>query len=224
MMQLLWPVPFEVVQFPEAANVNPVLARAFSAIRAALDDDAGRPFFASPDDLLDRIELPEFRQLVQFIAASAQGLAKQANAQSWPEGRLSLDLRFAGCWFQIQNGQAFHDIHTHGNCSWSGVYYVQVDPAEERQRHTTLGELNGATRFYGPYSQLQGGAYMDMGNAYLQKNSIDIQPEEGRLVLFPSWLAHKAMAYEGRRDRIIISFNLQIHSRSGNQVYGYAAA
>ncbi len=223
-MQLLWPVPIEVQKFSQADSVNPLLARAFGAMRATQEGERRGTFFASQDDLLDRVSLPEFSQLVQFIAGSAQQFAKQVNAQAWPEGRLSLDLRFAGCWFQIQNGQAFHDIHTHGNCSWSGVYYVQIDPAAERHRHPTLGELNGVTRFYGPYSALQGGAYMDMGNAYLQKNSIDIQPEEGMLVLFPSWLPHKAMAYEGSRDRIIVSFNLQIHSRSGNQLFGYSAA
>ncbi len=223
-MQLLWPVPIEVQKFSEADSVNPLLARAFGAMRATQEGERRGAFFASEDDLLDRVSLPEFNQLVQFIAGSAQQFAKQVNAQAWPEGRLSLDLRFAGCWFQIQNGQAFHDVHTHGNCSWSGVYYVQIDPAAERHRHPTLGELNGVTRFYGPYSALQGGAYMDMGNAYLQKNSIDIQPEEGMLVLFPSWLPHKAMAYEGERDRIIVSFNLQIHSRSGNQLFGYSAA
>lgn len=223
-MQLLWPVPIEVQKFSQADSVNPLLARAFGAMRATQEGERRGAFYASEDDLLDRVSLPEFSQLVQFIAGSAQQFAKQVNAQAWPEGRLSLDLRFAGCWFQIQNGQAFHDIHTHGNCSWSGVYYVQIDPAEQRHRHPTLGELNGVTRFYGPYSALQGGAYMDMGNAYLQKNSIDIQPEEGMLVLFPSWLPHKAMAYEGERDRIIVSFNLQIHSRSGNQLFGYSAA
>ena len=153
---------------------------------------------------------------------SAQQLAKQANAQVWPSGKLALDLRFAGCWFQMQNGQAFHDVHTHGNCAWSGVYYVQIDAPEKRRAHPTLGALNGATRFYGPYSNLQGGAYMDMGNAYLQTNTLDIQPEAGMLVLFPSWLAHKAMAYEGEQDRIIVSFNLQIHSRSGNQLFAYS--
>lgn len=222
-MQVLWPTPIDVQRFADAATVNPVLARAFGAIRLAMESER-QVFFASPDDLLDRVELPEFTQLVQFIAGSAQQLAKQANAQAWPQGRLSLDLRFAGCWFQIQNGQAFHDVHTHGNCSWSGVYYVQIDEAAKRQTHPTLGKLNGATRFYGPYSQLQGGAYMDMGNAYLQSNTLDIQPEEGMLVLFPPWLQHKAMAYEGEKDRIIVSFNLQIHSRDGNQIHAYAGA
>jgi hypothetical protein len=85
-----------------------------------------------------------------------------------------------------------------------------------------LGELNGVTRFYGPYTQFQAGAYMDMGNSYLQNSSIDIQPEEGMLVIFPSYLPHKAMAYEGDKNRIILSFNVQINSQSGNQIHTYA--
>jgi len=86
-----------------------------------------------------------------------------------------------------------------------------------------LGELNGVTRFYGPYTQYQAGAYMDMGNAYLQSNHVDIQPEAGMLVIFPSYLPHKAMAYQGDKDRIIISFNVQINARSGNQIHSYSA-
>jgi hypothetical protein len=55
-----------------------------------------------------------------------------------------------GLWFQCANRNAFHDVHTHGNCSWSGVYCVQVDPPERRCTHPTHGALNGATRLYGP--------------------------------------------------------------------------
>ena len=102
------------------------------------------------------------------------------------------------------------------------MYDIQIDAAERRHQHPTLGELNGVTRFYGPYTQFQAGAYMDMGNSYLQNSSIDIQPEEGMLVIFPSYLPHKAMAYEGDKNRIILSFNVQINSQSGNQIHTYA--
>ena len=67
-----------------------------------------------------------------------------------------MQLELTGVWFQIQNGAAFHDIHTHGNCSWSGVYYVQIDPPAQRQAHPELGALNGATRFYSPMFPLIG--------------------------------------------------------------------
>jgi uncharacterized protein (TIGR02466 family) len=223
LMQALWPIPLDVQRCPDADDINPVLVRAFTAMRSLQASDSST-FYASSDDLLSRMQLPEFSLLLKFIAGAIQTLAKQANSQSWPAGKLLMDLQFVGCWFQIQNGQAFHDVHTHGNCSWSGVYYVQIDTAEQRHQHPALGELNGVTRFYGPYTQYQAGAYVDMGNAYLQNNSIDIQPEEGMLVLFPSYLPHKAMAYEGDKDRIIVSFNVQINSRSGNKIHPYAGA
>jgi uncharacterized protein (TIGR02466 family) len=222
-MQACWPIPIERRQFVAADQVNAVLARAFRAMRLGMAGDESSAFFASPDDLLQRVDLPEFRQLIEFIAASLQDTVKQANAQAWPAGRMSLNMKMVGCWFQIQNGHAFHDIHTHGNCSWSGIYYVQIDPLEKRKLHANLGENNGATRFYGPYSQFLGGAHMDSGNAYLQKSTLDIQPEEGSLVLFPSYLPHKAMPYVGEKDRIILSFNAQIHSSSGDRIFPYSA-
>ena len=222
-MQACWPIPIERRQFAAADQVNPILARAFRAIRLGLAGDESGAFFASPDDLLQRVELPEFRQLIEFIAASLQETVKQVNTQAWPAGRMSLNMEMVGCWFQIQNGHAFHDIHTHGNCSWSGIYYVQIDALEKRKLHADLGEKNGATRFYGPYSQFLGGAHMDSGNAYLQKSTLDIQPEEGSLVVFPSYLPHKAMPYVGEKDRIILSFNAQIHSSSGDRIFPYSA-
>ena len=223
-MQALWPVPMDVQPWPEADAMNPVLVRALKAMRSMDPSGASGNFYASADDLIGRMQLPEFAALLNFVAGTVQQVAKQSNAQAWPSGKLLMDMQFVGCWFQIQNGQAFHDVHTHGNCSWSGVYYVQIDPAEQRRQHATLGELNGVTRFYGPYTQYQAGAYMDMGNAYLQNNSIDVQPEEGRLVIFPSYLAHKAMPYDGIKERIIISFNMQIHARSGNRIHTYSGS
>ena len=223
-----WPVPIAMHLCPSASEINPVLSRVFQAMRAAAflekdlaDTAVPKKFYASDDQLLQRVDLPEFTQLIQFFADAIQKTVGAANAGIWPQGKMSLQLEIMGCWFQIQNGMAFHDVHTHGNCSWSGVYYVQVDEAKKRMDHPEMGEANGVTRFYGPYSQWQGGAHMDIGNAYLQKNSLDIHPEEGKLVLFPSYLPHMAMPYEGEKDRIIISFNVQIHSTQGDQIFGF---
>lgn len=224
-----WPVPLGIHQFDRAQDINPTLARAFSAMRAtdlaqkAGEQTSGDVFYASHDQLLGRVQLPEFQSLVSFIADSLQKTVGQANAGVWPGGRMRLQLQIVGCWFQIQNGMAFHDVHTHGNCSWSGVYYVQCDSKDKRQAHQSLGSMNGVTRFYGPYTDWLSGAYMDIGNAYLQKNTLDVDPEPGKLVLFPSYLPHKAMPYEGEQDRIIVSFNAQVHSPEGNQLFGYDA-
>ena len=221
-LQQHWPVPMAVHRFSRASEVNPVLARVFQALRVTDPMAAPGSFYASADDLLQRVDLPEFTALLQFIAASLQTTAQQANAGVWPEGRHGLTLELIGVWFQIQNGAAFHDIHTHGNCSWSGVYYVQIDPPEQRHGHPEFGALNGATRFYSPMFPLLGGAHVDMGNAYLQQATRDVTPQEGDLVLFPSFLPHKAMPYAGERDRIIVSFNAQIRAPGGDQLFRYA--
>jgi uncharacterized protein (TIGR02466 family) len=170
------------------------------------------------------VDVPEFRLLVEFIAKAVQTTAKQANAGVWPPGRHGLQLELMGVWFQIQNGAAFHDIHTHGNCSWSGVYYVQIDSPALRLNHPELGVLNGATRFYSPMFPLLGGAHMDMGNAFMQQSTLDITPQAGQLVVFPAFLPHKAMPYSGTQDRIIVSFNAQIRSPDGDRIYSYASA
>jgi uncharacterized RmlC-like cupin family protein len=223
-LQQHWPVPLAVHRFERAAEVNPVLSRVFKALRATDTQAQSGSFYASADDLLRRVELPEFGALLQFIAASLQTTAQQANAGVWPPNRQGLQLELTGVWFQIQNGAAFHDIHTHGNCSWSGVYYVQIDPTAQRTAHPQWGALNGATRFYSPMFPLLGGAHMDMGNAWLQHATLDVAPQEGDLVLFPAFLPHKAMPYVGERDRIIVSFNAQIRAPGGDQLFKYAGA
>jgi uncharacterized protein (TIGR02466 family) len=211
-------------RFAQATEVNEVLARVFTVMRATdPDHKPGSSFYASSDDLLQRVDLPEFAALIRFIAQALQSTVKQANAGVWPHGRHGLQLELTGVWFQIQNGAAFHDIHTHGNCSWSGVYYVQIDPQDARAQHADLGRLNGATRFYSPMFPLLGGAHMDMGNAYLQRATLDVAPQEGELVLFPAFLPHKALPYSGVKDRIVLSFNAQIHGAGGDKVFDYAA-
>jgi hypothetical protein len=211
-----------VHRFARAAEVNPILARVFNVMRVTDPSAQAGAFYASADDLLKRVDVPEFSELLQFIAASLQATAQQANAGVWPEGRHGLQLELTGVWFQIQNGASFHDVHTHGNCSWSGVYYVQVDPPAQRIAQPQFGALNGATRFYSPLFPLLGGAHMDMGNAWLQNATLDVAPNEGELIVFPAFLPHKAMPYVGERDRIVVSFNAQIHAPGGDQLYRYA--
>jgi uncharacterized protein (TIGR02466 family) len=217
-LQRHWPVPMAVHHFAQAAQVNPVLGQAFRAIREADRKAPPGVLYASSDDLLRRIDLPEFTALIKFIVASLNATAQDANSSAWPPGRHKLELELMGVWFQIQNGGSFHDVHTHGNCSWSGVYYVQIDSPERRTGHSQFGALNGATRFYSPMFMLQGGAYVDRGNAWMQQATLDVMPKEGDLVLFPSFLPHKAMPYSGERDRIIVSFNAQIRSPDGDDL------
>lgn len=224
----LWPTPVGVHRWASAAAVNPLLARVFAALRAAQRYARGEiesPFFASDDDLLRRIQLPEWQSFVAFLVDSLRDTVIRANHAAWPLAEQSLRVAIEGLWFQTSRHGAFHDVHTHGNCSWSGVYVVQVDEEAVRIAHPTYGAHNGVTRLYGPPFAQLAGAHVDLGNAYLQPPHVDVAPVPGQLVIFPSWLAHQALPYDGQLERVIVSFNASVHAASGSdKLRGYSAA
>jgi len=222
----LWPSPIGLHRYADAATLNPLLVEVFAEGRAAQQKKRGEepgPFFASDDDLLPRVKIPEWQGFVRFLVNSLGETAKQANREAWAGRELELKVGIEGMWFQCSRAGAFHDVHTHGNCSWSSAYIVQIDESEQRVSHPVYGAANGVTRLYGPYFTAMAGAFADVGNAYLQPPHLDIEPVPGRLLLFPSWLAHKAMPYGGDKERIIISFNASIHAAQGDQMHGYSA-
>ena len=225
----LWPTPIGVHRYPLADDLNPLLVRVFGALRAtqshARSEVPGAAFFASSDDLLQRIQLPEWQAFVRFLVECLRDTATQANREAWPAEGADLRVAINGLWFQASNRGAFHEVHTHGNCSWSGVYCVQADAPEQRTTHATHGARNGVTRFYGPPFNHLAGAHVDLGNAYLQPPQVEVPPVPGQLVLFPSWLAHQALPYDGVLDRVIVSFNASVHAASGSdRLHGYSAA
>ncbi len=217
----LWPTPVLRKKFPQHQEVNRQLAELFYEHRRA-NDKVNGPVYSSGDDLLLRYNDPALNQLFKFVSDCVFEIASEMNAPLWKHSRSKkMNMNVVGAWFQIQNGYGFHETHNHGNCSWSGVYYVQVDDEATREKHATLGPMNGITRFYGHHIDIIGGGYMDSGNLYLQSTSFESKPEAGVLVVFPSHLKHMALPYEGTKDRIIVSFNAQVHGDQGDELFDY---
>lgn len=225
-MHHLWPTPIGIYRYADAAVVNPKLIEEFASIREDQEHQRGvqpgGPFFASDDDLLQRVKLNGWNGLVQFVVNGIAQTVEQANADAWGGRVAELTVSIEGMWFQAATIGASHDVHTHGNCSWSGVYIVQIDEPPQRERHPVYGAANGVTRLYGPHFTTLGGAFVDVGNAYLQQPHLDVEQVEGQLLVFPSWLMHQAMAYGGTKERVIISFNASIHGSSGDQLFDYS--
>jgi hypothetical protein len=222
----LWPTPIGLHRYPDADRLNPMLVRVFAELREAQEEQRGEapgPFFASDDDLLNLVKVSEWQPFVRWLIESLGDTATQANREAWAGQELELGVGIEGMWFQCSQGGAFHDVHTHGNCSWSSAYIVQIDEADTRVSHPVYGAANGVTRLYGPNAQALGGAFVDVGNAYLQPPHEDVEPVPGQLLLFPSWLAHQALPYGGDKERIIISFNASIHAAGGDRMHGYSA-
>lgn len=217
----MWPTPILTRHIQDADALNPALIEISRRARAA-DGAAEASAWASDDDVLTRFQDAALHGLAERISAGVAEIAQAANQSAWAELRpqgLRVDL--VGMWFQASNRYARHDVHNHGNCSWSGVYYAQVDDAERRAGHENLGEANGLTRLHAPHLERLGGAHMDMGAAWMQDSHVDIAPEPGLLVVWPSWMLHQALPYDGEQDRIIVSFNAALHAAGGDRTRGF---
>jgi uncharacterized protein (TIGR02466 family) len=221
-IQLLWPTPILRKKFDQHKEVNQGLVKLFTEHRKQHDTSNGT-VYSSSDDLLMRYNDPSLMALFQFISGSVFEISSQMNGELWKYSRSKkMNMNVVGAWFQIQNGHGFHETHTHGNCAWSGVYYVQVDDEQQRVSNPELGQMNGMTRFYSHHLDVIGGGYMDSGNLYLQNTTFDSKPEEGVLCVFPAHLKHMAMPYIGEKDRIIVSFNAQVHGDQGDDLFDYS--
>jgi uncharacterized protein (TIGR02466 family) len=163
----------------------------------------------------------ELNELAEFISKGIVEVATEANRGLWQDGE-KVSVTLTGLWFQISNGYPFHEMHVHGNCSWSGVYYVRAGDCSTSPESHGSQQPNGVTRFYGPHMEHMAGGFGDYGNLYLHDNNWDSYPEDGKLCVFPSHIKHMPFPYNGEEDRVIVSFHAQVFNASGAQNYDYS--
>ncbi len=175
--------------------------RSESAIQSDVAVTAKHQVKESELDFLLR-EDPNIELLNQTISELVTTVATEVNAGFWPEGaEATTDITES--WYHVTRNGGYHDAHSHPNCSWCGIYYLDVGDAN-------LAARNGVNRFYDPRHNAD--HYLDAGAQYLNSTGIwDIEPVEGQVVIFPSYLKHSALPYFGEKDRLIIAFNTQVH-------------
>ena len=96
----------------------------------------------------------------------------------------------------ITKTNGMHEPHIHPRCSWCGIYYIKSG-----------NDDSGHTVFENPIVS----TYADRGNLYLNNMSqYRVKPQDGLLVIFPSFLSHYQAMYKGDKDRIVVAFNATI--------------
>jgi uncharacterized protein (TIGR02466 family) len=217
----LWPTTILKKRFAHHQKVNPALIELFYQHRDK-EQRTPKQAYASRDDLLSQYPAhAELEALADFIRAGIYEVANEANAGFWKDDD-KVKINLTGLWFQISNGFSFHETHVHGNCSWSGVYYVQAGNSSSSTESLKGNQPNGITRFYGPNMEYMAGGHGDFGNFYLHGSSWDSFPQDGGLCIFPSYLKHMAFPYNGAEDRVIVSFHAQVFNSKGYMDYDYS--
>jgi len=97
-------------------------------------------------------------------------------------------------WSVVMESQGHQLPHMHPDGWVSGVYYVKL-PGE---MHTATGEQDGWIEFGRPLRELTGAS---------QPRVKTLRPEEGGLVLFPSYFYHQTIPFESSEQRICIAFD-----------------
>jgi hypothetical protein len=105
-------------------------------------------------------------------------------------------------WFHVTHKGGFFGPHNHPMHTWSGIYCVcheGDDPESDSGRLTMINPHATSTM------------YIDMTTArmktpYTMGNRMH-RMQAGELLLFPSWLLHEVMPYEGDGLRITVAFN-----------------
>ena len=107
-------------------------------------------------------------------------------------------ITFEGMWSIINRSNSYNTRHFHPNCHLSAAYYVKAK------------ENCGKIKFYDPLDQRLIKAPRKSIQNDLNVEAITFTPQEGDLLIFPSYFHHSVEENLSGEDRIVISFNVEI--------------
>ena len=101
-------------------------------------------------------------------------------------------------WTIINKKEALNGRHIHGNSFISAAYYLR---APKNCGNIVFYDPRSAPSFSHPKSNTPNN---------LNATSHSIEPKEGLLVLFPSYLHHSVEPNMSNEERVVISFNINL--------------
>ena len=142
----------------------------------------------------------DLQKLLRFICKCVFSTYQEASKGYIKERGVGKQYRveIGASWFISYESGGFVAPHTHDNCSWSCVYYVQAEKDSNKK--------NGATFLQKPNARLRS----DIGSESFQHALQNFEPIEGKLVVWPSYIIHGSYPHIGKVKKAIISANLVI--------------
>lgn len=109
-------------------------------------------------------------------------------------------------WANVNEAGHANLPHSHAGasgCFWSAVYYL-----------TAADGAGGALLFDDPRGPMVGTHGPSLRFRGGTERRLQLAPEAGLLILFPAWLIHSVLPWQGSTPRISIAFNLSAEPRS----------
>ena len=140
-------------------------------------------------------ELPQFEEICKIFIQELKDVFKELSI-------IYDDVYINNMWGNIASSDNKHDAHTHPNSYYSGIFYIKTPK-------------NCAKTFF--HSPIEGSKVIcpDVSEFNdLNIGKYHITPEEGKLIIFPSWLLHSVDNLgeypDPSEDRITLAFTVMI--------------
>tara|TARA_B100001057_G_C22810254_1_gene935118 strand:+ start:1297 stop:1899 length:603 start_codon:yes stop_codon:yes gene_type:complete len=138
-------------------------------------------------------------QIQNFIKNISPSIENVMTDMNWEKSKQS--VKISNMWAIINIGGSTNSRHQHGNSTISGAYYVR---APKNCGDIVFYDPRPAPVFYYPTA---------LNSNLLNAQVNSITPKEGALILFPSYVDHSVNENLSNDERIVISFNVTIHSQ-----------
>jgi uncharacterized protein (TIGR02466 family) len=199
--------PLISAQLPDCEALNQELRELFVARAAEGDKYRNTTPFVNRNDALFESNFRLFdwpheciRKLRDFCVAALYRTIGELNG--YDQAFLAKLQVAHEAWYHLTRRGGFFAAHNHPLHSWSGVYCVSHHGDDPE---TDSGKLT----FINPFATHT--MYIDMATAKLKPpygaGHRKIRLQEGQLIIFPSWMLHEVLPYDGDDIRITVAFN-----------------
>ena len=123
------------------------------------------------------------------------------------------ELNCVDIWTVINKKNSFNTSHIHKNSILSCVYYLKI-PRDKKGGNLIIKDPRNVCEFFPRPTVLKDCSYnlkSTIGSVNHNPNELVIEPEVGKMLIFPSWLEHKVtqnLSEEKDSDRIALAFNI----------------
>lgn len=132
----------------------------------------------------------------KFFKETREYVVEVFNLQGWKY--IAEKVRMTEMWAVINKKNNLNLAHTHPNNFLSAAYYVKAPKNSGNIKFISSNSVKKER-----YPKLEKATEFN-------QSGVEIEPEEGNLLIFPSYLLHEVMKNETDEDRIVISFNIDI--------------
>lgn len=148
----------------------------------------GHPKFST--NIVDELIMTAFDAYVNSLPNSAM-----LTRNEHPGEKFNLDIPVTHYWANVNNKDGYNISHAHTGAVVSGVIYLQATGTGmiEFQPMNYIYKINHPCWFY--------------------NGSMQYQPEDGDIILFPSYLLHRVEPNPIDKERINIAFNVSYPQR-----------